>query len=84
MFKKTIALVTSTGLAIVLGVANAAPQELSTEQMDSVNAGWISFSVANADALAIGLNTFSATGTTTITAPLVSGSSSSSTAISNW
>lgn len=87
MFKKTITLLTSTGLALALSVAHATPQELSSVEMDSVNAGWSWYNynnqaLANAFSTAYGNTTTSGTFTNTITKPGFSSSQSGSSASS--
>jgi hypothetical protein len=71
MLKKITAISTLTVLAIAMGTAQAAPVELTSSQMDNVNAGsnWLTTygSLASATSTALALGQFSATSTSTIT-----------------
>lgn len=85
MFKKTITILAGTGLALAMGAASAAPQELSESQMDNVTGGyysWYSHADANAGSLSFGPYAATYTGTHTFTGPYVASSNSSSSAVS--
>ncbi len=72
MLKKITVFSALTVLAIAMGTAHAAPVELTSAEMDNVNAGWgwsmpTYESVAAASATSLALGTFSATSSSTAT-----------------